>query len=88
MHDVLWRDHKVAGAAQRRTKDGLLIQGSIQMPDGAGLARARWEEAFHDVASADWGVTWAPLDVTPALRREVDRLAAGKYGDPAFLKRR
>jgi len=28
--DLLWRGQKIAGAAQRRTKDGLLIQGSVQ----------------------------------------------------------
>jgi lipoate-protein ligase A len=30
--DVLWRGQKIAGAAQRRTRDGLLIQGSVQPP--------------------------------------------------------
>src|SRR6185436_10072994 len=29
-HDLLWRGQKIAGAAQRRTRDGLLIQGSVQ----------------------------------------------------------
>src|SRR5438045_81856 len=30
--DLLWRGKKIAGAAQRRNKSGLLIQGSIQPP--------------------------------------------------------
>jgi lipoate-protein ligase A len=30
--DVLWRGKKIAGAAQRRTRTGLLIQGSVQPP--------------------------------------------------------
>src|SRR5215211_655886 len=36
--DVLLRDRKIAGAAQRRTRGGLLIQGSVQPP--AGEARS------------------------------------------------
>jgi len=31
MFDLLWRGQKIAGAAQRRTRDGLLIQGSVQL---------------------------------------------------------
>jgi len=30
--DVLWEKRKIAGAAQRRTRQGLLIQGSVQPP--------------------------------------------------------
>src|SRR5690242_15019122 len=29
-YDVLWNGQKIAGAAQRRTRSGLLIQGSVQ----------------------------------------------------------
>ena len=30
LHDLLWNSKKIAGAAQRRTRFGLLIQGSVQ----------------------------------------------------------
>jgi lipoate-protein ligase A len=30
--DLLWRGRKVAGAGQRRTRHGLLHQGSLQLP--------------------------------------------------------
>src|SRR5207245_480278 len=30
--DLLWQGRKIAGAAQRRRSDGLLIQGSVQPP--------------------------------------------------------
>ena len=40
-HDVLIADRKVAGGAQRRTKCGLLHQGSIQrVDDAAGISAA------------------------------------------------
>ena len=30
LHDLLWQNKKFAGAAQRRNRHGLLIQGSVQ----------------------------------------------------------
>ena len=50
-----------AGAAQRRTRNGLLIQGSIQPPPLA-LARTDLEGAVCQVAQADQGVTWETVD--------------------------
>ena len=32
MHDLLWNGKKISGAAQRRNRFGLLIQGSVQPP--------------------------------------------------------
>src|SRR5882724_11787136 len=43
--DLLWRGKKIAGAAQRRNKSGLLIQGSVQPPPGSP-ARMNWEKAM------------------------------------------
>ncbi len=37
--DVPWQGRKIAGAAQRRTRAGLLIQGSVQPPPKSALAR-------------------------------------------------
>src|SRR5271154_975865 len=47
--DVLWNGKKIAGAAQRRNKLGLLIQGSVQPPP-ISLARAVWEAAMCEAA--------------------------------------
>ena len=58
--DLLWRGRKIAGAAQRRTRDGLLIQGSVQ-PAGLALARADWEKAMCDAARAGTGREWDGL---------------------------
>ena len=33
LHDLLWNGKKIAGAAQRRNRHGLLIQGSVQPAD-------------------------------------------------------
>ena len=84
--DVLWQDRKIAGAAQRRTRDGLLIQGSIQAPPGAG--RGAFKNAFRAVASEDWGVEWQPLVIDAVLAKRVRELVDEKYARKEFNERR
>ena len=84
--DVLWQDRKIAGAAQRRTRDGLLIQGSIQPPPG--VDRGAFENAFRAVASDEWGVEWQPLLVDPVLAKRVRELSGEKYSRREFNERR
>lgn len=81
--DLLWRGRKIAGAAQRRNKTGLLIQGSVQPPP-IGLHRADWETAMQTVATAGW----AELELEGTLRNRAGELAAQKYSQPAFNQRR
>ena len=69
-YDLLWRGKKIAGAAQRRNKSGLLIQGSVQPPPVA-VARADWERAMGGDAE-----TFSP---PPDLLRRADELARTKY---------
>jgi lipoate-protein ligase A len=85
--DVLWDGRKIAGAAQRRTPHGLLIQGSVQ-PPLLHLRRADWETAVCAVAQARWGVQWVALAPDAALTQRADELARAKYAQPAFNQRR
>lgn len=85
--DLLWRGRKIAGAAQRRTKTGLLIQGSIQPPP-PGLPRLDWEQAMTEVAHADWAVCWETLLFTVDLTRRAQQLADQKYSLAAHNRRR
>ncbi|HVY72315.1 MAG TPA: hypothetical protein VHH73_20440, partial [Verrucomicrobiae bacterium] len=55
-NDLLWQDQKIAGAAQRRNKLGLLIQGSVHPP--GKVARADWESAMQSIAQKEWNVKW------------------------------
>jgi lipoate-protein ligase A len=80
--DVIWKNQKIAGAAQRRTKQGLLIQGSIQPPPD--IARSDWEKAFLEVA----GVVWEPLALDQKFEQHVQELAATKYSRQAYNERR
>lgn len=81
--DLLWHGKKIAGAAQRRTRTGLLIQGSVQPPP-VGLRRADWEKAMVAVM----GGSWKNLQPDAALRDRTDWLVAQKYSQAAFLKKR
>lgn len=85
--DVVCEAQKVAGAAQRRNQQGLLIQGSVQLPPGRG-ERAAWETAAREEGSRQWGCRWRQWDLTPALTRRADELVAAKYGNPAFTAMR
>jgi len=85
-HDLLWQDRKIAGAAQRRTKLGLLIQGSIQPPREVG--RADWEQAMRAAGSKRWQLQWTPLEADPDLLAQARILAADAYGTAAFNKKR
>lgn len=75
--DVVAGGRKLAGAAQRRTREGLLYQGSVQgvPPAWRGeIANAFAEELeMRDFTTAEWNLAGC--------------LAVEKYGTPAWLER-
>ena len=78
-YDVVDGARKVAGGAQRRTKRGLLHQGSIRQ-DGLG---PEFGPALADALSSST-TTWNPPS---AFEDEVAALALGKYARDEFLRR-
>jgi lipoyl(octanoyl) transferase len=84
--DVLAQNRKIAGAAQRRTRDGLLIQGSVQSP--AGVKREAWEGRVCEIAVKNWQVSWWQWQLPPVVARAVEVLAANKYGTREHNERR
>jgi len=84
--DLLWQGRKIAGAAQRRNRAGLLIQGSVQPPP-LSLARRNWEAAMLKTGSAEFGAEWSALELGALLERARE-LAQLKYAQPAYLRRR
>lgn len=84
-HDLLWHGRKIAGAAQRRNKLGLLIQGSVQPPP-IPLARPDWERAMAKVVNPSG--QWAQLSPDPALRARATGLEATKYSQAAYNRKR
>jgi len=85
--DVLWSGRKIAGAAQRRTRQGLLIQGSVQPPP-LKLARADWESAMCDVAQSARGVQWRDFTPDELLRERAEALASGTYSRDTHNRKR
>ncbi len=85
--DLLWRGRKIAGAAQRRTREGLLIQGSVQPPP-EGLARADWHQAMRAAAPFDPPVHWLEFAPDPPLWKKALELAAAKFALPAYNRKR
>lgn len=81
--DLLWHGRKIAGAAQRRTRAGWLIQGSVQPPP-VGLRRADWEGAMVAVT----GGRWEDFQPDAASRERTDWLVANKYSQGSFLQKR
>ncbi|MBN2506165.1 MAG: hypothetical protein JXQ71_05675 [Verrucomicrobia bacterium] len=84
--DLLIQNRKIAGAAQRRNRQGLLIQGSVQPPPG--LPRGRWEDALCAVAVREWGVAWTRWDAPPEVRERAEVLVRQRYGCAAYNRRR
>lgn len=81
--DLLWRGRKIAGAAQRRTRSGLLIQGSVQ-PPSMGLDRGAWESALCRAMAAEW----QPLPSGLLPERLARRLEEEKYARDGFNQKR
>jgi lipoyl(octanoyl) transferase len=85
--DMLWHGKKIAGAAQRRNKSGLLIQGSIQPPAGSP-ARIKWEDAMLAVAREKFRADWKELLPDEKLRAHTDELAREKYSQESYNRKR
>jgi lipoate-protein ligase A len=85
--DVLWHGEKIAGAAQRRTRDGLLIQGSVQPPP-IRLRRGDWEKAMQEIAADANGVEWSNFIPDKLLNERIGYLAAQKYSQAGYSRKR
>ena len=81
--DVLAAGRKIAGAAQKRNKLGLLIQGSVQ-PGAQKIARTAWEEAMLNRSKTEW----MELNVSESISRRAEMLSLEKYARPEHNERR
>ncbi|HET7623645.1 MAG TPA: hypothetical protein VFM25_00150 [Verrucomicrobiae bacterium] len=82
--DLLWHGKKIAGAAQRRTRDGLLIQGSVQPPP-VSTDRNSWEAAMLESSSA---LSWENFSPDVSLRSRAEELAREKYSRQSHNRKR
>lgn len=78
--DVLLNGRKIAGAAQRRTRDGLLQQGSVQnVALGNGLT-----QRFAQALSANC----SEREINEEILERAGELTERKYGTSAWLRKR
>ncbi len=85
--DVLWLGRKIAGAAQRRTKSGLLIQGSLQAQP-SGVSRDQWQEAMQSAAQRNRQVQWQQFVAPEGMMVRTRQLAFEKYSREDYNRRR
>jgi lipoate-protein ligase A len=84
--DLLWHGKKIAGAAQRRNKSGLLIQGSIQSP--TKITRDDFENAMRIVAEENFKIHWQKNLPDEKLRARANELARQKYSQDGYNQKR
>jgi lipoate-protein ligase A len=81
--DLLWRGKKIAGAAQRRNKLGLLIQGSVQPPP-VPVSRGDWENAMAMVAVEFFFISWKEYSPDEVLAARAAELVRQKYSQLVY----
>jgi len=74
-YDVVIAGVKVAGGAQRVTRDGLIHQGSIQPGDGPAVLARELKEAWERS-----GVNFEKLVLSFEHRAEIDELVTTQFG--------
>jgi len=81
-HDIVTGIQKISGAAQRRTREGLLHQGSILLPDPSRNADLRG--AFAAAFSTRLELATSPGDLTAAESARATDLERDRYSTEAW----
>ena len=79
-YDVMVGGRKVAGAAQRRTREGILHQGSIHFGEALPLPRSTMIGRILEAFTARDGITFAPFTPPTELLAQAAELAKTRYG--------
>jgi lipoate-protein ligase A len=84
--DIVARGQKLSGAAQRRTREGMLHQGSILLPDLAWNDQVR--RAFAEFFSRRLELDFEPGELTPAESARAGDLERERYATEAWNRLR
>jgi len=84
--DIVAAERKLSGAAQRRTREGLLHQGSILLPDPSQNSSLR--DAFAQAFAARLELTLSPGDLTAAETARAVDLERDRYTTDAWNRSR
>ena len=100
--DIVFRNVKLVGSAQRRRSGAVLQHGSLllgrssrtpELPGLSDLARlspdpSGWALALRTILAEALGLACMSEDVQPEERQRASLLADGVYGDPSWTRRR
>jgi len=86
-YDVLGDGRKLAGAAQRRTRDGILHQGSISL-DASGGNRLTLAQLLKKVFASEFNIDFKNFVPGSKLLSDAAAVAAAKYASAEWNKRR
>jgi lipoate-protein ligase A len=91
--DVMIDSRKIAGAAQRRTRAGLLHQGSIQLATGrvrgaAATGRVDLENGLPERFASELSNVRSEKSLDKSLLERAEKIAERKYGNNHWLKLR
>jgi lipoate-protein ligase A len=84
--DIVAAERKLSGAAQRRTREGLLHQGSILLPDPARNPALR--DVFVQAFAARLELAMSPGDLTTAEAVRAADLERDRYASEAWNRLR
>ncbi len=86
-YDVMEEQKKVAGAAQRRTRYGILHQGSIALAE-INVARELMIEKLIAAFKKEFAITFNAFNISEFFWAETEKLAANKYRRESWNRNR
>ena len=84
--DIVAQGHKLSGAAQRRTREGLLHQGSVLLPDPTRNVDLR--RIFANAFASRLELAMTPCDLTAAETARAYDLERERYASDAWNRMR
>ncbi|MCK5801200.1 MAG: lipoate--protein ligase family protein [Lentisphaeria bacterium] len=87
-YDIILDGRKVGGSAQRRTREGILHQGSIHFGAPLPMPRAELAQSLLVGFETVMKLTLEPFSPSPALLELADELARVKYGADDWNQRK
>lgn len=87
-YDLLLDGRKIAGSAQRRTREGILHQGSLHFGGPLPMPRETLAAAVRNGFAATLRLDLAPFPEDATLLAFAEELAREKYATPVWNRRR
>jgi lipoate-protein ligase A len=83
-YDLLASERKIAGSAQRRAREGMLHQGSIELEGVVELSREKLRQFLPQGFADIFNCEFDDFSLSDDMYQQADELAASKYGSKAW----